>query len=147
MKWMKERDLLIAQTMAFVQSVTGKKATAEARQALIEPTPIESTPIESTPVDEIEEPARPVGTLQIEPLQIETLQTESSRTERAQIVRPSPARLNEVRQEIRGRVAAFRAHQELFHRERDEYCNSVLTRVRASTGQAPKTPDHQPSKR
>ena len=25
MKWMRERDLLIAQTMAFVQSVTGKK--------------------------------------------------------------------------------------------------------------------------
>ena len=30
MKWMRERDLLIAQTMAFVQSVTGKKPDAEA---------------------------------------------------------------------------------------------------------------------
>ena len=29
MKWMRERDLLIAQTMAFVQSVTGKKPEAE----------------------------------------------------------------------------------------------------------------------
>ena len=29
MKWMKERDLLIAQTMAFVQSVTGKKPDIE----------------------------------------------------------------------------------------------------------------------
>src|SRR5436189_6438295 len=29
MKWMKERDLLIAQTMAFVQSVTGKKPDAK----------------------------------------------------------------------------------------------------------------------
>ena len=29
MKWMRERDLLIAQTMAFVQSVTGKKPDAE----------------------------------------------------------------------------------------------------------------------
>jgi hypothetical protein len=29
MKWMKERDLLIAQTMAFVQSVTGKMPEAE----------------------------------------------------------------------------------------------------------------------
>ena len=137
MKWMKERDLLIAQTMAFVQSVTGKKATAEAREALIEPTAIKSTPIQSTLVDDIEEPARPVETLPIKTSQIDS----------AQIARPSSsARLNEVRQEIRGRVAAFRAHQELFHRERDEYCNAVLTRVRASTGQAPKTPDHQPSK-
>ena len=29
MKWMRERDLLIAQTMAFVQSVTGRKPEAE----------------------------------------------------------------------------------------------------------------------
>ena len=29
MKWMRERDLLIAQTMAFVQSVTGKTPEAE----------------------------------------------------------------------------------------------------------------------
>src|SRR6478672_1203841 len=29
MKWMKERDLLIAQTLAFVQSVTGKMPEAE----------------------------------------------------------------------------------------------------------------------
>ena len=42
MKWMKERDLLIAQTKAFVQSVTDKMATVDARDALrevlIEPT-------------------------------------------------------------------------------------------------------------
>ena len=29
MKWMSDRDLLIAQTMAFVQSVTGKKPDAK----------------------------------------------------------------------------------------------------------------------
>ena len=29
MKWMRERDLLIAQTMAFVQSVTGKMPEAD----------------------------------------------------------------------------------------------------------------------
>jgi len=40
-------------------------------------------------------------------------------------------------------VAAFRAHQELFHRERDDYYNSVVTRLRASTDHAPKAPgDH-----
>ena len=31
MKWMKERDLLIAQTKAFVQSVAGKMAAADTR--------------------------------------------------------------------------------------------------------------------
>jgi hypothetical protein len=156
MKWMKERDLLIAQTMAFVQSVTGKKATAEAREVLIQTTSIESTPIESTLADEIEKLARPVETSQTETSQTETLQTETSQTETlqtetlqietGQIARPTPVRLSDVRQEIRGRVAAFRAHQELFHRERDEYYNSVLTKVRASTGQAPKAPDDQPSR-
>ncbi len=33
MKWMKERDLLIAQTMAFVQSVSGKKPDADMMMA------------------------------------------------------------------------------------------------------------------
>jgi hypothetical protein len=37
-------------------------------------------------------------------------------------------------------VAAFRAHQQLFDRERDAYFKSVLTRVRASTGSQPKPP-------
>ena len=36
MKWMRERDLLIAQTMAFVQSVTGKKPEAENTLATID---------------------------------------------------------------------------------------------------------------
>jgi hypothetical protein len=154
MKWIKERDLLIAQTMAFVQSVAGKKATAEAREvpreALIEP-----TLIKSTPAGEIAEVKRPADTAQIETLQIETLRIETSRNETArnetarietaQITRPSPVRVSDIRQEIRGRVAAFRAHQELFHRERDDYYNSVVTRLRASTDHAPKVPgDHLP---
>jgi len=154
MKWKKERDLLIAQTMAFVQSVAGKKATAEAREvpreALIEP-----TLIKSTPAGEIAEVKRPADAAQIETLQIETLPIETSRNETArnetarietaQITRPSPVRVSDIRQEIRGRVAAFRAHQELFHRERDDYYNSVVTRLRASTDHASKAPgDHLP---
>jgi hypothetical protein len=135
MNWIKDRDLLIAQTRAFVQSVTGKTATAEAREVLRE------VLIESTAVDEIAEVGRPVETGRIENMQIETVQIET-----VQIARPSPVRPSDVREEIRGRVAAFRAHQELFHRERDEYCNSVLTKVRASTGHAPTAPDDRPRK-
>jgi hypothetical protein len=135
MNWIKDRDLLIAQTRAFVQSVTGKTATAEAREVLRE------VLIESTAVDEIAEVGRPVETGRIENMQIENMQIET-----VQIARPSPVRPSDVREEIRGRVAAFRAHQELFHRERDEYCNSVLTKVRASTGHAPTAPDDRPRK-
>src|ERR1700678_2218654 len=108
MKWIKERDLLIAQTMAFVQSVAGKKATAEAREVARE-VRIEPTRVESAQRDEIAQVERlsetvPIKTQRIEALKIEAVQT----------TRPSPVRVSDVRQEIRGRVAAFRAHQELF---------------------------------
>jgi hypothetical protein len=114
MKWKRERDLLIAQTMAFVQSVTGKTTEAEGR-----PEPI--------PLDEPTKGERPAET--------------------AAIARPSPVQHSELREEIRGRVAAFRAHQQLFDRDRDEYCNSVLAKVRASTEPSSKAADNQPAKR
>jgi hypothetical protein len=113
MKWKKERDLLIAQTMAFVQSVTGKTTEAGGRP-------------ESISLDDSTEAGRPV-----EPLAA---------------ARPSPVRHSELREEIRGRVAAFRAHQELFLRDRDEYCNSVMAKVRAATEQPSKTADNQPKR-
>ena len=111
MKWTKERDLLIAQTMAFVQSVAGKTTEAEGR-------------VEPIPPDEPDKVEQPVET--------------------SPIMRPSPVRYSELREEIRGRVAAFRAHQELFNRYRDEYCDSVLAKVRASTEHLSTAPGHQP---
>jgi hypothetical protein len=138
MKWIKERDLLIAQTMAFVQSVAGKKATAEAREVARE-VRIEPTRVESAQHDEIAQVERLSETASIKTPRIEALKIEA-----VQITRPSPVRVSDVRQEIRGRVAAFRAHQELFHRERDEYYNSVVTRLRASSEHAPKVPDDLP---
>ena len=50
MKWARERDLLIAQTMTFVQSITGKKPETDARA---------ETRIEFVPVEEIEKAERP----------------------------------------------------------------------------------------
>jgi len=120
MKWQKERDLLIAQTTAFVQSVAGKTAAAEGR-------------VEPIPLGEFSESERAVEAEQ----PIETIA----------ITRPSPVRPGGLREEIRGRVAAFRAHQQLFHRDRDKYYNSVLAKVRASREPPSKAPDHQPAKR
>jgi hypothetical protein len=107
MNWVEERDLLIAQTMTFVQSITGKKPEGEARIALAS-------------VDQIERVARPI--------------------EIVQAARPKPMPRSGFREEIEGRVAAFRAHQQLFHRERDAYCKAVLTKVRASMPSQPKPP-------
>ena len=118
MKWKMERDLLIAQTMAFVQSVTGRTTGVEGREVEFR--------VEHLPLDEPIEAERPVET--------------------SAITRPSPVRYSELREEIRGRVAAFRAHQELFNRNRDEYCNSVLAKVRAATDHPSTAPDNRPAK-
>jgi hypothetical protein len=135
--------------MAFVQSVTGKKLAAEARVAprdvLFQSPQVQSSLAQSAPVDETAGQDGPVEPFNAGPLQAGHLRIETSRIDTGHVARPSPV-LNDVRQEIRGRVAAFRAHQELFNRQRNEYCDSVLTRVRASTGHAPGAPDDQPSK-
>lgn len=107
MKWAKERDLLIAQTMAFVQSVTGKKPEAEAQ-------------IESVPVDEFKQIEPPVAT--------------------AEAPRALTVARSELREEITGRVAAFRAHQQRFNRERDKHFTSVLTGIRAAITAPPEAP-------
>ncbi len=113
MEWKRERDLLIAQTMAFVQS-----AAVKTTEVAVQARPI--------PPDDPDKVQRPVET--------------------AAIVRPSPVRHGELREEIRARVAAFRAHQALFNRNRDAYCDSVLAKVRAATAHPPTAPGHQPGK-
>ncbi len=53
MKWMKERDLLIAQTMAFVQSVKGKLPDAgmpTPAQAAVQQAPVQQGPAPSAAV-------------------------------------------------------------------------------------------------
>jgi hypothetical protein len=102
MKWTAERDLLIAQTMAFVQSVTGKKPAFDGR--------VEIDPSSSV----------------VEPEKLES-PVEAATTVRKPVVARSP-----LRAEIEGRVAAFRAHQQRFDRERDRHFKSVLTGIRAA---------------
>jgi hypothetical protein len=101
MSWMNARDALIAQTMAFVEQVAGKRPEAEAR-------------VETVSVD---------TTHQVERLR---------RVEAPQTIRQDSTSLADAREEIRIRVESFRAHQHRFDREREEYFNSVLAKVRAS---------------
>jgi hypothetical protein len=111
MNWAQERDLLIAETMTFVRSITGKTPDLDAR--------IE-TRIEVAAVDDIAKVERPI--------------------EIVRAPRPLPPHRGGFREEIQGRVAAFRAHQQLFDRERDAYARAVLSRVRASGPDAPTRP-------
>ena len=133
MKWMRERDLLIAQTMAFVQSVTGKTPEAEK-------TVTSSVALLSVEASENIRAATPLP--DIKSLLAETppaaqaprdlLKEEMPR----EISRPAPpARLDlreDFQAEIRARVANFRAHQERFNREREAYCSATMAKVHAA---------------
>jgi hypothetical protein len=162
MKWMKERDLLIAQTMAFVQSVTGKTPDAEktftTSVALLSVEASET--IEASETVERSETIRAASVLpDIEALLARTppaaqapkdVPREASREEIPQeISRPTPpARLDlreDFQSEIRARVASFRAHQERFNREREAYCTATMAKVHATLKQG-ELPPPRPGK-
>ncbi len=109
MKWVRERDLLIAQTLAFVQSVSGKKPAAEARPDL------------KTRIDR-----------QLEVVVQNAVATEPVRNDRILELRAKSALPpNDFRQEIQSRIALFRAHQQRFHKERDEFFVATMAQLRA----------------
>ena len=135
MKWQKERDDLIAQTKAFVQSVTGRTPQIVLGPIFNKPTPTENPFVTPVPVPESPSPL-PIhvvaaGRSEAAPVQPAELMIDP------QPVRPTSG---DVRKEIQSRVAAFQAHQHRFHRERDAYFNSVLGKARTRTEDGPETP-------
>jgi hypothetical protein len=127
MEWVKERDLLIAQTLAFVQSVNDRKVSARKLDAKrwaesrIEAAPIDATkPIDVVkPIDAIKIAEQPPASVPF-----------SVPTARLSVPAARPSISGDVRAEIQNRVASFRAHQQRFHRERDEYCSATLAKMR-----------------
>jgi hypothetical protein len=111
MEWVRERDLLIAQTLAFVESVTGKKpdAAPDIRARDTKPR------IEAAPIDAIEIAKPPAGV-------------------QCNVQAPRTNISSDFRSEIQARVASFHAHQQRFHREREEYFRATLARMRVATG-------------
>ena len=125
MKWMRERDLLIAQTMAFVQSVTGKKPDAKlfANNSAASTVAEASQPVDARSVDA---PAAFIPDL--DALLADTAIAVAP-PKPAAVVRPD-VRID-FQSEIKARVANFRAHQERFHREREAYCSATMAKVHA----------------
>jgi len=121
MKWITERDALIAQTMAFVQSVTGKK-------------------------DDLHPPEIPMATaaasVQIVPVNtvVETEPVQAAPPTQPLPLPPPRAASHDVRTEMQARIANFRKHQERFEREREEYCAATLTKLRAAIRDASPRP-------
>jgi len=147
MKWMRERDLLIAQTMAFVQSVTGK--TPEAEKTVTAPVALLSveTPKTIRTAAVLPDILPDIKALLALTQPVAQAPAEISREEiPREIPRPAPlARLDlreDFQSEIRARVANFRAHQERFNREREAYCSATMAKVHASLreGEPPTRP-------
>jgi hypothetical protein len=117
MSWKQERDALIAQTMAFVQSVTGKREEAPALSG-----GFASVPVAELPELELSLRPAPKPVAPIEPARIVERPTAA----------PAPIAPSDMASEIRARVASFRAHQERFNREREQYFSATLERLRAA---------------
>lgn len=130
MKWMKERDLLIAQTMAFVQSVTGKPPETGKTIATPVTLPPIATPV--TPPVETSETARATAPMpDIEALLAMSAAAPAPKEISRPTPLPRPNLSDDFQAEIKARVANFRAHQERFNREREAYCSATMDRVHA----------------
>jgi len=127
MEWVKERDLLIAQTMAFVQSVNDRKLGARRLDAKRwAESRIEAAPIDATkPIDAIK-PIEAIKIVEPPPANIPF----NVPAARPSVPAGRPSVSGEMRAEMQNRVASFRAHQQRFHRERDEYCSATLAKMR-----------------
>ena len=135
MQWRKERDLLVAQTLAFVQSVAGKKGDArsdaldaDARSEDLRPG-VEATLMDAIKTATPPDPARAPRDIPASDIPPPALNIVPPAPGTAQTVVPS-----EVRAEMQARVANFRAHQERFSRERDQYYSATFSRLLAAIG-------------
>ena len=138
MKWMRERDLLIAQTMAFVQSVTGKKPEAER-------TVTTSAMVTSFETADTAARMPDIEALMAEALELPKQASRATPTEASRVVQTiARADLRSGFQseisEIKARVANFRAHQQRFNQEREAYCSATMAKVHATLREMPASP-------
>jgi hypothetical protein len=118
MSWKTDRDSLIAQTMAFVQSVTGRRD--ELRPDLRSVLP----PVEVDVRAELATALEIVDAAEPPPMRVQA-------SESRQVA------LTDIQKEIRDRVASFRAHQQRFNKEREEYFSATIAKLKASMKDLP----------
>ncbi|RXH13572.1 hypothetical protein [Bradyrhizobium guangzhouense] len=117
MKWIRERDALIAQTLAFVQSVAGKRDDFRQLDTAAAPPVLAAEIVAVRAVTVTLEPAQADPPPQVAP---------------APQPLPPPRMGSDFRSEMQARIANFRKHQERFEREREEYCAATMTKLRAA---------------
>jgi hypothetical protein len=121
MNWKNERDLFIAQTLAFVQSLGSQPLGSQQPDLAraIQPRPVGLKAVERRPE------WKPVDAAKIDNSN-KLAAPEIQRTDRTST---GPG---DFRREIEKYILNFRAHQQRFHREREEYFTATLARARAS---------------
>jgi hypothetical protein len=119
MSWKKDRDSLIAQTMAFVQSVTGRREELRPDlKQVLPPVEVDVRAELATALEIVDAAEPPPVPAPVSP-------------PRQQIA------LTDIQKEIRDRVASFRAHQQRFNKEREEYFSATIARLKASMKDLP----------
>ena len=126
MEWVRERELLIAQTLAFVQSVSDRERDDKLRGA---------RKLDAWKPDARKPDAEPDRKPRVEAAPIEAIKfVEPPASTPFNIQAPRPIVSGEVRTEIQNRVANFRANQQRFTREREAYCRATIARMRVAIG-------------
>ena len=110
--WMEERDLLIAQTMAFLEDV------AAAVPIRAEPPTVAAKSLVAAPIENAERPIE-VEPVAVSPQPIARLIPHSALGERAEILK---------------RVTSFKDHQARFLQDRDTFFRAAMTRIGDSAG-------------
>jgi hypothetical protein len=132
MDWKKERDELIAQTLAFVQSVSAQMP--EAAQWRLSKPELRLPPV--SPPAQLQPEIGAAPSVQAAPApSVKPSAPAPSPVSSALLARPSVH--SEVEQECRARIASFRANQERFNRERAEYFSATIARLRATLQDVP----------
>jgi hypothetical protein len=146
MKWIRERDALIAQTLAFVQSVSGRRDDVRSPSAgmaapvltaeivSVQAVTVAFEPPQTDPLPQAAVPLQPSPQPSPQPLP-------QSLPQPFPVPPPRPG--SDFRSEMQARIASFRKHQQRFEREREEYCAATLTKLRAAIrdgGQPPSAP-------
>ena len=111
--WKTERDALVSETMAFVQVVRSQ-------------TPVSAEPIVA--------PMQVLADVLAHSQEVASPAPERARPTFDEADEPQPMKrdLELQREEIRQRVANFKAHQQRLIREREDYARSTLMRMQAS---------------
>ncbi len=125
MEWVRERELLIAQTLAFVQSVSDRERDNKLRDA---------RKLDAWKLDAWKLGAEPDRKPRVEAAPIDAIKFEPPASTPFNIQAPRPTVSGEVRTEIQNRVANFRANQQRFTREREAYCRATIARMRVAIG-------------